>query len=192
MRVRVMKEYLLGVVIVLSCTLSANSVGDTIRKGGQLSALSIGDKGELVIVDEEVQFKPWSTAEFQDRVVFFQYMAARPSADKMNHHVNDALEVADFPEGSLLVTVVVNLDDVTFGASSWALRHLKKNKLTHPRAHLVADYEGKGLQHWQLKSGGSAIGVIDSDGVVLFFKEGKLDDTEVETVMSLIKDRIGA
>lgn len=185
-----MKVLSLCWVLALATFFHAASIAEGIRTGSPLPALAIEDKGELVIAGEEVDFKPWSTAEFDGNVVYLQYMAARPSSDKMNRHVNDALENAGFAEGSFNSTVVINLDDVTFGASGWALKELKKNKLKHPNAHLIADSEGKGLKTWDLKKKNSAIGIIAKNGEVLFFKEGALDENEVANIITLIKQQI--
>lgn len=185
-----MKRLRLWLGILLIGFYHTASSAETIRTGSPLPALTIDDKGELVIKGEEVEFKPWSTTDLQGKVVYLQYMAGRRSADKMNSHVNDALEDEGFPQGSFSSTVLVNLDDVTFGASGFALKEMKKNKLKHPNAHLIADSEGKGLKTWGLKEEHSAIGIIGKSGEVLFFKEGALNEEEVAKILALLWDQI--
>lgn len=179
--------HLIVALTLLNCSPLA---AEALRVGQTLQPLEIDNKGELLIVDEEVEFKPWSSKGMENQVAYLQYMAARPSADKMNRHVNDALQAGGFAKGSFISTVIVNLDDVTFGASKWALKELKKNKLKHPDALIVADYEGKGRETWQLESGSSAVAVIARSGEVLFFKQGKLSEQERQTVLDLLRQQI--
>lgn len=185
-----MKRLQMWLGILLVGLFHTATSAESIRTGSPLPALAIDDKGELVIKGEEVEFKPWSTEDLQGKIVYLQYMAGRPSADKKNRHVNDALEAEGFPQGSFSSTVLVNLDDVTFGASGFALKEMKKNKLKHPNAHLIADSEGKGLKTWGLEEENSAIGVIGKSGEVLFFKEGALSEEEVARVLSLLWEQI--
>jgi hypothetical protein len=174
--------------LLLLCTTSAFAQG--IRVGFELPALTIEQVGELIIAGDDIEFIPWSTASLKDKTVYLQYMAARPSADRMNRHVNDALEAANFPEGSFESAALINLDDATFGASNLALRQIKKNKLKHPGAHIVADRHGKGLQTWQLETGQSAVGLVGKSGKVLFFKQGRLSEEELQQMLSLLQDQI--
>jgi YtfJ family uncharacterized protein len=176
--------------LLLLCFIPISALAEPIRQGAALPPLAIDEKGELIINGDDIEYKPWSTAGFKNKVVFLQYMAARPSADKMNRHVINALTEAAFPVGSMHTAVLVNLDDVTFGASSWALRELGKNKIKHPRTSIIADYNGKGLEFWGLQAKSSAIGVVGKNGQILFFKDGALSQQELETVISLIQKEI--
>lgn len=158
-----------------------------ITVGEAFPPLNIESRGELVIKGEEVEFTPWSSASMAGNVVYFQYMAGRPSADKMNRHVNNALEESGIEDDNFISTVIVNLDDVTFGASGFAVKEMKKNKKKYPHTHLIADENGAGRISMGLQEESSAIGVIDKQGKVLFFKDGKLTESETAQVIELIR-----
>ena len=185
-----MKALAMLQTLLCACLIHGCALAEPISQGATLPPLAIDEKGELIINGDEIQYRPWSSAAFKNKVVFLQYMAARPSTDKMNRHVNDAVVNAAFPQGSMLSTILVDLDDVTFGASSWALRELKKSKMKYPRTRIVADYNGKGREFWELQPKSSAIGVVGKNGQVLFFKQGALSQLELETVISLIHKEI--
>ena len=91
--------------LLLLCCIHVVADAEPIRQGMVLPPLDIDDKGELVINGDDIEYQPWSTAELMDKVVVLQYMAARPSAQKMNRQFNDAFKAADFPRGSVLSTV---------------------------------------------------------------------------------------
>lgn len=55
---------------------------------------------------------------------------------------------------------------------------------------MVLDEDGKVAGAWDLQEESSAIIVQDKQGKVLFVKEGALNQSEIEQVLSLIKDNI--
>ncbi len=157
--------------------------------GKTLPELQIDNKGELVLKDEkEVGYQPWSSKSLDTKsaVQIVQYMAARPSAEKQIRPFTDKLEEIAHPVELHHVTTVVNLDDVTFGASGFALSELEKNKRRYSMSTLVGDWEGKGLKEWGVSPKSSALMILDEKGTVLFFKDGKLDKKEIDEALALI------
>ncbi|WP_372781052.1 YtfJ family protein [Litorivivens sp.] len=161
--------------------------------GQPLPELMIQDKGELTLdAQNDIVYVPWSTKNLDTKgeVQIIQYMAARPSAEKQIRPFTDRLEEAGFPEELIHVTTVVNLDDVTFGMSSWALSELEKNKREYATSAMVADMKGHGLQLWNLTAKSSALIVLGSDGNILYLKDGKLNKKEIESTLKLIDSEI--
>lgn len=180
-------------LLILFLALSAPAFADAIRVGSALPTLEIKEKGELLLEDDdEVTFRPWSTEQLDTtaEVQIIQYMAARPSAEKQIRPFTDALEAAEYPENLHHVSTVINLDDVTFGMSGWALSEIKENKRKYPTSTMVADWEGKGLKRWNLESKSSALFILDKEGQVLFFKDGKLNEQEIDRALKLIGEEI--
>lgn len=165
-----------------------------LQKGDSLPELYLTDKGELTLdAEQEIVYVPWSTENLDTKgqVQIIQYMAARPSAEKAIRPFTDKLEETAYPVELHHVTTVVNLDDVTFGASSWALSELEKNKREYPMSTMVADMEGKGLKTWGFEPKGSALIVLDADGKILYVKDGKLKKDEIDAVIKLIGEEVG-
>ena len=162
---------------------SALPAGDT------LPVLEVNDKGELVLNDQgEIEFAPWSSADLDTagQVQIIQYMAARPSSEKQIRPFTDRLEAVAYEPELHDVITVVNLNDVTFGMSGWALSELEKNKREYAETTMVADWEGKGLKLWNLEPKSSALFILGADGKILFAKDGKLNPQEIDQAIELI------
>jgi len=168
---------------LLSLSALAVSIGEP------LPDLQIDKKGELVLKGkDEVDFQPWSSKALDTKgaVQIVQYMAARPSSEKQIRPFTDKLEETAYPVELHHVTTVVNLDDVTFGMSGFALSELEKNKRVYPMSTLVGDWDGLGLKKWDLKPKSSALIILDAQGKVLFMKDGKLNPQEIDQALALI------
>ncbi len=175
------------VAVIFSCLFSFQALALSV--GQALPELYVEDKGELTLdAEKEIVYVPWTTKNLdtQGEVQILQYMAARPSAEKQIRPFTDRLETAGFPEELIHVTTVVNLDDVTFGMTSWALSELEKNKREYATSAMVADIKGKGLKLWDLESASSALIILDSEGKILYLKDGKLSKSEIDQTMALI------
>lgn len=173
--------------------IASSGFASAIETGKPLPALKVADKGELVLnAQNEIGFQPWSSEKMntEEKVQIVQYMAARPSAESQIRPFTDRLEAQQFPFELHNVVTVVNLSDVTFGASGWALSELQSNKRKHPEAVLVGDWNGVGQKTWGLQRKSSALFVLDNDGSVLFAKDGQLTSIEINRVIELIRSEI--
>jgi hypothetical protein len=54
----------------------------------------------------------------------------------------------------------------------------------------VVDAEGLALKKWGLKAKGTAIIVLDRDGKVLYFKDGKMSADEIASTVALIEKHL--
>ncbi len=182
-------------VVFVALALMASSVfaGD-FNVGSSLPQLTVANKGELVLNDKgEIGFAPWSSNKLDTatKVQIVQYMAARPAAESQVRPFTDALEAEKFPAEFHHVTTVVNLSDVTFGASGFALSQLESNKRRYPESSLVGDWNGIGQQQWGLERKSSALFILDAEGKLLFFKDGMLNAKEIEHAIGLIRQEVG-
>ena len=179
------------IALVLASLLPLSALAVSV--GDVLPELQIDNKGELVLKDkDQVDFQPWSSKALDTKaaVQIVQYMAARPSSEKQIRPFTDKLEEIAHPVELHHVTTVVNLDDVTFGMSGFALSELEKNKRVYPMSTLVGDWEGKGLKKWKLSPKSSALIILDTKGKVLFFKDGKLNSQEIDQALALIEKEV--
>ena len=155
--------------------------------GEVLPGILIEDKGEVAVIDDELRFEPWSSAALRGQWTLMQYLAARPSADKLNRWALDEISgLAD--NGDLRdfkLFNIINVDDVSFGATGFALGAIKSNKKKHPEAPMVADM-GHGRAHWGLNPKSSAIFVLDPDNRVRFFRDGALSQADVQRIIGLL------
>lgn len=180
-----MSKLLALILTALILPLSAQALSE----GDPLPNLIVENKGELVLDEKgELDFVPWSSADLDTagQVQIIQYMAARPSSEKQIRPFTDRLEAVAYAPDLHDVITIVNLDDVTFGMSGWALSELEKNKREYAETTMVADWDGKGLKLWNLEPKSSALFILGADGKILFAKDGKLNQQEIEQAIELI------
>lgn len=156
--------------------------------GEPLPDLTIDEKGEIFVVNDEIEFKTWSSTLQHGQWQLFQCIAARKSASDLNlwavHEIEaerDAGNIQDFK-----LATIVNVSDVLFGAISFAVNALKKNKLKYPESTLVADL-GHAHKRWELEPKSSALILLDPDNIVRFFHDGALSRDDVDQILKLLR-----
>jgi YtfJ family uncharacterized protein len=164
---------------------SAVSLADGIDLGQPLPELSITDRGELLLQDDEFSFTPWALPGGIGKIHILQYLAATKGASELNKPFTDRL--ADLPDKNHAVTTVINLDDAIWGTSRFVISEIKKNKRKFPGSTMVLDAEGLGREAWKLQSRSSAIVVLDARGSVRYLKEGAMNESEIEHALQLIQ-----
>ncbi|WP_420429163.1 YtfJ family protein [Algiphilus sp.] len=181
---RLMKTFLFT-ALLFAC--SAASAQQRPEVGQPLPAITIDDEGEATIVDDTLRFTTWCSDALKGGWTLLQYLAARPSADRLNRWALDDITAPDKAEAlrAFQLYNIININDVTFGATRFALRAIKSNKKKHPDAPMIAD-RGKGQSFWGLQEGSSAIFLLDEDNRVVFFREGALDRADVDRILDLL------
>lgn len=178
------------IFIVLVCLASHTVFAGGVTPGARLNDLSIADKGELVLSDDDVEYKPWSYPQQPGKVHVVQYMAATMSASKIQEPFRDKMGT-DLPQDNVfLSTTILNLDEAMWGTSGMVVSELKSSKQEFPHAIMVVDEKGLGLGQWQLEKENSAVIVTDAAGVVRYFKQGKMTEAEIDSTLALIRQYI--
>jgi hypothetical protein len=193
--------------MMLVWTLAAVAAfGQGVRVGQKLPGVSIADKGLLVpdtqvvagrmaLKSKDITYRPWSLAEGTGRVRTVYHLGARSGIDDVNKAFIDALVAAHLPEftpdGAYKTITILNLDDAIWGTAGVASGQFKDSQRAFPWALYVADAKGVARQAWGLQPRSSAVIVLDKDGTVLFFKDGKLSPGEITQAVSLIKGHLG-
>jgi hypothetical protein len=54
----------------------------------------------------------------------------------------------------------------------------------------VVDSNGLALKKWGLQPKNAAVILLDRDGTVLYFKEGKMSDADIASVIALIQKHL--
>jgi len=177
-------------IFLLCLSLPVFSNDANIAVGKKLTSLSVDNKGEIILNADKISYQAWSTDSMNGKVQVFQYLAARLGIDEINKPFTDALELQTFAADKFAVTTLINVDDALWGTSGLINSELKRNKIKHPTAVMVADQQGLGLKQWGLKKKGAAIAIIDKAGTVLFFKEGALSNEEIKANLALIEKHL--
>lgn len=158
--------------------------------GKSVLPISIADRGELLLHNDEITYSSWNSSELIGKVRVVQYIAGRTSAKKKNSMLIKAIKNANFPNDRFQPTTIVNTDDVILGSGFFVLGKIEKNKRRYPWAQFIIDSNGVGRRTWQLNEESSTIVVLDKFGHIQWAKDGHLTPEEVSMVISMVKKLI--
>ncbi|GAM62478.1 protein ytfJ precursor [Vibrio ishigakensis] len=119
-----------------------------------------------------------------------QAIAGRSAAKALNKPMIDAIIEADFPQDKYQTTTIVNQDDSVWGTGSFVKSSAEDSKREFPHSSIVLDEDGAVAKAWDLEPKTSMIAVQDKDGNILWAKEGELTSTEVQQVITLLKENL--
>ncbi|MDC9594337.1 YtfJ family protein [Xenorhabdus sp. IM139775] len=176
--------------IVLSAILSVTPIfafAHNITLEHPVPAVSVADKGELLLNNDKFSYQHWSSTDLAGKVRTIQHIAGRSSAKEMNDPLIQALKEADLPKDKYQTTSIVNTDEAIFGTGVFVRNSLEDSKKQFPWSQFIVDSNGLAKKAWGLEPKSSAIIVLDKQGNVKFVKDGKLSPEEVTHVISLIK-----
>ena len=153
------------------------------------------ERGRMVLDGKDIGFRPWKTSETKGRVRTIYHLAGRIGIDNVNKPFIEALIAAKLPEqlpdSPYKTITILNLADTMWGTHGIAMGQFEDSQRYFPYALHVADEKGVAREAWDLEPKQSAVIVLDKDGSVLFFKEGKLTPVEIRTAVGLIKGKLG-
>lgn len=152
-----------------------------------LPQASVADKGEIVLNGKDVAFQPWKSTALNGKVRIVHHLAGRSSAKEKNQAVIDAIKAAHFSSAKYQTTTIINSDDAVVGTGLFVKSSAENGKKENPHSQVVLDDKSSVKNAWGLKGKESAIIVLDKNGKVKFVKEGKLDSTEIQSVIGLVK-----
>ena len=152
--------------------------------------INITDRGELLLNNDDVSYKCWSSIELVGKVRVVQYIAGSTSAKKKNSMLIKAIKNANFPSDRFQPTTIVNTDDVILGSGFFVLGKIEKNKRRYSWAQFIIDSDGLGRKTWQLNEESSTILVLDKFGHIQWAKDGSLTPEEVHRVLSMVQKLI--
>jgi YtfJ family uncharacterized protein len=180
---------LLGLSFALSILFSTAALAEPPSMNSPLPPLSIEDKGELVLEDKEVGFRPWQYQEVLGEVHILQYFAGTQSASDSFKPLTDLLSTT-FPEGGYHVTTVINLDAAMWGTAGMVASKAKSSKKEFPLSTLVLDEDGVGQKAWELAKKGALLVVMDKSGSVIHLGHATMSESDVATTLAVIEGAI--
>ena len=115
------------------------------------------------------------------------HLAGRTAAKEKNQSMIDAIKASHFNPVKYQTTTIINADDAIVGTGIFCKKIVrKKGKQENPHSQVVLDDKSAVKNAWGLNSKDSAIIVLDKTGKVKFVKEGKLSDSDIQSVISLV------
>ena len=173
--------------------------------GQKLPAVGVTEKGvmvpatrieghRMVLDGKDIAYRPWKLSAGNGRVRTIYHLAARLGLEAVNRPFVDALIAARLPElmpdAPYKTVTVVNLADALWGTRALALGRMEKNQHDFPYALFVADEQGLAREAWGLHPGQTAVIILDRNGTIRFFKEGKLSPAEIRQAVGIIREEL--
>ncbi len=167
-----------------SLTLSASfpNIGD------QFPEFTISQSGELILNEDKTDtyYQAWNSANLKDKYRVVMHIAGRTAAKKINQPLIEAIKNEKFDQTKYQTTTIINRDDILFGTSKLVKMTSVSKKKEFPYSSIVMDRKGMAKNTLVVKEKSSAVFVLDTEGKVLFAKDGKLSDIEIDQVIGLI------
>ncbi len=155
-------------------------------------ALSLGDVPKDVTIEGDngglVAGGAWNSSMLQGgkvHVIFY----VDPDEKDVNEDFADALKSVKFDHDKFQTIAIVNMA-ATWKPNMIIAAILKSKQKKFPEALYVKDKKKILVKMWDLQDDNSDILVFDKSGKLLYTKAGKLDKTEIQKVISLIKEHL--
>jgi uncharacterized protein len=161
-------------VMIFGCSLDALMVGETPK-----NVVLSGDNGGLVKDGSE-----WSSSSLKDKVLVMFYVD--PDEKDLNEPFADALKAKKFDREKFGSVAVINM------AASWKPNFaiqmaLEAKQKKFPHTLYVKDMNSIVVKEWEVADDNSDILIFSKTGELLFNKDGKLNDQEIEEALKIIE-----
>lgn len=135
-----------------------------------------------------VDGSPWSSAEIKGKVI--TCMVVDPDAKDLNAHVEQALKAKDYPKDRYASIAIINMKATW--KPNWIINSILKRKQEEfPDTTYVRDLGYHIPDAWKLTRNNSyAVLTFDSEGTLIFMKDGKLSKTDIEQLIGIIDRRL--
>lgn len=177
-------------VSVTALLFSVHSQAHNIQINSNLPDVSVADRGELILKNEEINERIWQANQLKGKVRVLQHIAGRSSVKEKNQPLMEAIKDQHFNGMYYQTTNIVNADDAIFGTSAFVSSSVENAKKENPHSQIVLDNQSAVKNAWQLKEKESLILVLDKNGKVKFIHEGKLSQQQITEVLNLVRSLI--
>jgi len=169
--------------------LSTTALAELPSLNKPLSVLSIADRGEMLLQDKEVSYRPWTSQSNLGEVHVLQYFAGTSSASKIFEPFTDRLQ-KEFPQRGYHVTTVINLDAAMWGTGGFVTGEAKSSKKKYPDSTMVLDEDGAGAANWELGKKGAVLVVMDRAGSIIYLARKAMSEQDIAATINLVRDSI--
>ena len=129
----------------------------------------------------------WSSEMLQDKVHVLFYVD--PDEKDTNNALTNALKAKEFDRAHYASVAIVNM------AATWLpdfaiASKLEDKQKKFPDTIYVKDLNKILVQEWEIADDSSNVLLFDKKGNLIYLHEGKLEQNQIDTVISLIEERI--
>ncbi len=131
--------------------------------------------------------KPWSSEELQGKVFVIFYVD--PDEKDTNNAASEALDKEKFPTDKFQSYGIINM------AATWLPNFainsaLEEKQKKYPKTIYVRDYKKVLVQAWKIADDSSNVLAFDKKGKLIFRKDGKLTNEEIQKLIKAIRDNL--
>jgi uncharacterized protein len=130
---------------------------------------------------------PWSSEEFRGKVHVLFYVD--PDEKDTNNETSEALDREKFSSDKFQSIAVINMA-ATFMPNFLISSSLKEKQEKYPRTLYVRDYKKAMVNEWELADDSSNVLAFDKQGKIIFRKDGKLTQEEINQLIKVIKENL--
>ena len=154
-------------------------------------AIELGEVPPKVVLKEKLggrlDGKPWSSEELQGKVHVLFYVD--PDEKDTNNPASEAIDKEKFPADKFHSYGIINM------AATWMPNFaismaLKEKQEKYPKTTYLRDYKKVLVNTWKIADDSSDVLAFDKKGKLIFKKEGKLNDEEVQRLIKVIRDNL--
>ena len=167
----------------------------TIEKKGQMVPEYEIKNGRMVFKeDSNITYRKWSSTELTGKIRTVYHVAARDGIEEINQPYIDALIESNLPEtlpdSPYKTMTILNASDSLWGTAGIASGRFEDSQKKFAYAYYVNDEEGIIQKTWGLKKNSTAVIILDTEGTVIYFKEGKMSSEDIQKAVALIKKKL--
>ena len=178
-------------ILLLLLSVSTVSFSSTLEIGSPLPSVEVNSKGQVAIVGDKLVYQPWiSKKELGQRLAYVQHLAGRVGVKELNKNLSDAIVAQQVPPDLLDSIIIINSDDSAFGTAWLVSSEIKSNKETYPSSTFINDGKGVTADTWGLPLKTVTSLIINTNGEVLFRKDGETSIEDIATVMLILEKHL--
>ena len=129
------QRMILSMLLMITC---GAALAEAPAVQSPLPPLSIADRGERKLVDNEFSFTPWGSEQNPGKVHIIQYFGGTKSDSKIFKPFTDLLRET-FRTDTYHETTIINLDAAMWGTSGFVVAEVKESKRKFPLSTMVLD-----------------------------------------------------
>jgi predicted transcriptional regulator len=151
--------------------------------------LTVGGTAPVVKLDGKlggrVDGNPWSSDEIKNKPHLIMYID--PDEKDVNEVMQESLKKQEYGPERLTSVAIMNLG-ATWKPNAVINAVLKQKQKEFPNTVYVRDLEKTLVKEWGLQDDAYDVVLFNRDGKILFYKDGKLTDSEIQELIKLIWD----
>ena len=157
-----------------------------------LSALTLGEVPKAVTISDDngglvKDSSAWNSSSIKNKVFVMFYVD--PDEKDLNNEFSAALKAKKYDRAKYGSLAIINL------AATWKPNFviesiLKSKQEEFPDTIYVKDKNSVLVNEWQITDNNSDIIIFSKDGKVIFYKDGKMEASDIQTALKLIEENL--